>query len=84
MLDRPFLVEKTEMMEKGARMLESKYFDEQLFKNCLVKLSKFEDENLRFSISDMCSHFRKPQVRPRASSFFRPSRFDLVLIEAGS
>ena len=41
-LDRPFLVEKTEMVEKGARMLESKYFDEQLFKNCLVKLSKFE------------------------------------------
>ena len=65
-LIRPFLVEeaeKSEMPERGAQMLESKYFDEQLFKNCLVKLSKFEEESLRFSVSDACSHFRKPQVR---------------------
>ena len=63
-LHRPFLLEKTDKAEKGGKMLESKYFDEQLFKNCLVKLSKFEEENLRFSNSDICSHFRKPQVRP--------------------
>lgn len=62
---RPFMLEKTDKAEKGSKMLESKYFDEQLFKNCLVKLSKLEEDNLRFSNPDICLHFRKPQVRPQ-------------------
>jgi hypothetical protein len=48
-------------------MLVSPFFDEALFKACLIRLSQFEEEIYRTWNPDGHSHFRKPQA---SYSFF--------------
>jgi hypothetical protein len=43
-------------------MLVSPFFDEALFRACLIRLSQFEEEIYRTWNPDGHSHFRKPQA----------------------
>jgi hypothetical protein len=55
---RPFQSENI----SDEKMLVSPFFNENLFKTCLIRLSQFEEEIYRTWNPDGHSHFRKPQA----------------------